>query len=88
MLLFCKRILCFRGEETAEKKAANTDKKKKKSSRRRTTDNKPLLTIEKIEPNEEALTVTCQLNSGKATATFDFDCNHDTADMIIKNLVC
>ena len=71
----------------AESKAPHTDKKKGRKSRRRTNDNRPLLTIKSILPVKEDLTVTCDLDTGKATATFDFDCNHDTADDIIRNLV-
>lgn len=70
-----------------ENKALHTDKKKGKKGRRKTNDNRPLLTIKSILPVKDDLTVTCDLDSGKATATFDFDCNHDTADDIIRNLV-
>lgn len=79
-------MCCSEDGQTAEPRPPATDKKKRKT-RRRTTDNRPLLTIKTILPEKEDLTVTCDLDTGKALVAFDFDCNHDTADIIIKNLV-
>ena len=77
---------CSDDVQPSEPRPPATDKKKRKT-RRRTTDNRPLLTIKSVQPENEDLTVSCDLDAGKALVTFDFDCNHDTADIIIKNLV-
>lgn len=83
-----KYLIFYRDDvQPSDSKPLPTTDKKKRKGRRRTTDNRPLLTIKSILPNNEDLTVTCDLDTGKAMATFDFDCNHDTADIIIKNLV-
>lgn len=77
----------FSDDLPTEAKAPLAEKKKGRKGRRRTTDNKPLLHILSIMPVKDALTVTCALDTGKATITFDFDYNHNTADDIINNLV-
>ncbi|XP_067928811.1 serine/threonine-protein kinase WNK-like isoform X3 [Watersipora subatra] len=74
-------------ESHLENKELPQTKGKGRKNRRRTNDNRPLLTIRSVLPVKDELTVTCDLDNGKAAATFDFDCNHDTADDIITNLM-
>lgn len=44
--------------------------------------------IENIVKEDNSLLVNCQLHTGKATVTFSFYSENDTADEITANLVC